>query len=125
MWGIGDLGGKRVRIRGLSEEGYRTGHGEWRKRTLGGGGAEEPKFIMGVKGRYQARDGPGNQGIGESGSRVPNTRDRRCRSEMRAGDPGEHLGAGPGPVRTCVGEAKVKDICPGAAAGAGAAAASA
>lgn len=29
------------------------------------------------------------------------------------------------PIRTCVGEAKVKDICPGPAAGAGAAAASA
>lgn len=31
----------------------------------------------------------------------------------------------PADVRTCVGEAKVKDICPGPAAGAGAAAASA
>lgn len=73
--------------------------------------------------------GPGRPpGIRQSrsrGPRGPNTRDRRCRSEMRAGDPGERLGAGPGPVRTCVGEAKVKDICPGAAAGAGAAAASA
>lgn len=39
---------------------------------------------------------------------------------------GGHGGApSPAGVRTCVGEAKVKDICPGPAAGAGAAAASA
>ena len=38
---------------------------------------------------------------------------------------GPEWGLSPADVRTCVGEAKVKDICPGPAAGAGAAAASA
>lgn len=50
---------------------------------------------------------------GVGGAQTRTTRGRGAESGVRNG------------IRTCVGEAKVKDICPGPAAGAGAAAASA